>query len=332
MKESSICQFYHYDEHSLSIYNDTKASVIDKWDSTVFTSEAVNWLNFHSLDDKDIIEKGMEDVGLHPMTVEDIYDTINRPKVEEFENYLYFSIRALVGSHDDYLRSEQISFTLGENFLISFQEKPADHFTEVRDRISKAKGRIRSKGNDYLLYKLLEAIIDSYFDEVEAITDKNEILDKQIAESQSQELFQKIEKQKRRLIKLRKIVFPVRELLNRLEKVQTSYIDDTNKSYFTDLKESCLSVMDELDTQKVFLESITNIYYAAQGQKMNEIMKVLTIVGAIFMPLTFIAGIYGMNFEVMPGTKGEAPFWICIGSMAVLAIIMILYFKKRKWI
>ncbi|MGB0934199.1 MAG: magnesium/cobalt transporter CorA [Lishizhenia sp.] len=324
-------QYFGYNESSFLKFDKNPSETIEHWVNNFHVTNEVSWLNFHSISNHKDIHSVAQIVGMHPMSLEDIYTEIQRPKIEEFDNYLFFSVKSLLPGNGHQLKQEQISFTLGQDFLISFQEKPADHFKEVRARIEQNKGRIRGLGADYLTYKLLEAIIDNYYDVLDAVTGKIEKLDQRITDDVSKEIFAEIEEQKRILIELRKVVFPVKELFNQLEKIKSEFIKEENKYYFSDLKDSCMSVLDELDSNKSVLEGLTNTYFAVQGQKMNEIMKVLTIVGAIFIPLTFLAGIYGMNFDYIPETKlenGYYYFWIVI---VLVAVLLLLYFKRKKW-
>lgn len=182
------------------------------------------------------------------------------------------------------------------------------------------------------MYKLLEAIIDNYFEVIEDVQQKIEEYDIRMAEEDDHGLFKEIEAEKRQLIELRQVVFPLKELFGQLEKLNNIQIDEENKYYFSDLRDNCLSLLDEIESNKSILEGLGNIYYAIQGQKMNEIMKVLTIVGAIFIPLTFIAGIYGMNFDHIPELHYKNAYFYCMGVMVILAIAMMIYFKRKKWL
>lgn len=324
-------QYFGYNDTSILKFDSDSTETVLNWIKNYPASNEVSWLNFHSISDKKDIETVSKIVGMHAMSLEDIYTEIQRPKIEEFENYIFFSVKSLLPGAGYQLKQEQISFTLGHDFLISFQEKPADHFNEVRERIVFNKGRIRGLGADYLTYKLLEAIIDNYYDVLDAVTMKIEELEERVFNDVSKEFFVEIEEQKRILIELRKVVFPVKELFNQLEKIKSDFIKEESKYYFSDLKDSCLSVLDELDANKSVLEGLSNTYFAVQGQKMNEIMKVLTIVGSIFIPLTFLAGIYGMNFDYIPETKLENGYYYFWAIIITIAVLLLIYFKRKKW-
>ena len=217
-------------------------------------------------------------------------------------------------------------------YLISFQNKSSDHFVDVRNRIEKKRGKIRLKGPDFLLFRMLEAIIDNYFEVLEHITETIEELEVKMHENTNANTLKLIELQKRKLIELRKIVIPLKDVTSQLEKTNSDLLENENHYYFTDLKENCLSVLEEIDVNKQILDGMANLYYAVQGQKMNEIMKILTIVSSVFIPLTFIVGVYGMNFENMPELKYKYGYYTVVGVMFAIAILLIFYFKRNGWL
>lgn len=231
-----------------------------------------------------------------------------------------------------YLHQDQISFLMGENYLISFQDKPSDHFTDVRDRIEKDRGKIRTKGSDFLMFRMLEAIIDNYFEVLEDISVQIETIDAKLHIVQDKSILTSIELEKRKLIELRKIAQPMRDITNQLENSESPFIKESNKHYFRSLRSSCLSVLEEIDANKQILEGMANLYYAAQGQRMNEIMRVLTVVSSIFIPLTFIVGVYGMNFEHMPELKYTYGYYTIIGIMILIGVGLLARFRKNGWL
>lgn len=328
------CQLYKYDRDFFLVTKNSPAYFAEEFDPSTIDIDFVAWLNFHNLHDRASIEKLCERLSIDKLSVEDIYTEKKRPKLEEYSNYLFFSIRSALPETEEFsmLHQEQISFILGPNYLISFQEKSSDHFTEVRDRIEKKRGKIRFKGADFLLFRMLDAIIDNYFEVLEDITDSIEKLEAKILRSASSETLKMIEFQKRKLIELRKIVLPLREVTFQLEKAQSPFLESVNHYYFADLKENCLAVLDEIDANKQILDGLANLYYAVQGQRMNEIMRVLTVISAIFIPLTFIVGVYGMNFENMPELEYTYGYYIVIGVMFLIAISMLILFIKRGWL
>lgn len=333
-EEDLTCQLYKYDPDFFLVTRNTPDFFSTEFMEVAQDKDHVSWLNFHDLDARVPIEKLCENLKIERLSVEDIYTEKKRPKLEEYPNYMFFSVRSALPTENNIfiLQQEQISFILGENYLISFQQKSSDHFTEVRDRIEQKRGRIRSKGADFLLFRMLDAIVDNYFEVLEDITETIEKLEMKLIRVANSDTLKMIEFQKRKLIELRKIVLPLKDVAFQLEKAQSPFLKPDNHPYFADLKENCLAVLEEIDANKQILEGMANLYYAIQGQRMNEIMKVLTVVSAIFIPLTFIAGIYGMNFENMPELKYQNGYYIAIGAMFVIAITLLLIFVKRGWL
>ena len=329
-----VCQIYKYDNDFFHLTKNSPGYFAKEFVSTEIQKDVVVWLNFHSIEDRCNIEALCETLHIDKLSVEDIYKEKHRPKIEEYPNYLFFAVRSALPDAQNIfvLEQEQISFILGEHYLISFQEKSSDHFPEVRERIEKKRGKIRVKGPDFLLFRMLEAIIDNYFEVLEHITDTIEELEIRTLRNSNSETLKIIELQKRKLGELRKIVTPLKDVTSQLEKSQSHLIDPVNHYYFSDLKENCLSVLDEIDANKQILDGLTNLYYAVQGQRLNEIMKLLTILSAIFIPLTFIAGIYGMNFKYMPELETRNGYFITWGVMIVIAVALIVYFKRRGWL
>ena len=333
-EKNTSCQVYKYDNDFFLVTKNSPEYFAKEFVSTEIQKDQVVWLNFHDISDRLSVEKLGESLLIDKLSIEDIFKEKHRPKLEEYPNYLFFSIRSALPDEKNIfiLEQEQISFILGEHYLISFQAKKSDHFTDVRMRIEKKRGKIRVKGPDFLLFRMLEAIIDNYFEVLEHITDTIEELELRILHNTTSDTLKMIELQKRKLNELRKIVIPLKEATSQLEKSQSPLIDAANHYYFTDLRENCLSVLEEIDSNKQILDGMNNLYYAIQGQRMNEIMKLLTIISAIFIPLTFIAGIYGMNFKNIPELETQNGYFITIGVMLLIAILSIFYFKKRGWL
>jgi magnesium transporter len=247
---------------------------------------------------------------------------------------MFFSIKSALPSNqvENLLIEENISFILSKDYLISFQDQSSDHFTDVRDRIEKARGKVRSKKADFLMFRLLEAIIDNYFEVIENISDKIAELDSIVLKKSQRNILKEIEIEKRKLIELRKITQPMRDITYQLEMNDTNFIDRNNKLYFKNLKDACLTVLDEIDANKQILDGMANLYYASQGQRMNEIMKVLTIVSSIFIPLTFIVGVYGMNFKYMPELEYTYGYYTVVGVMFLIGVFLLAYFISRGWL
>ena len=330
----SQCQLYKYNATFYAVKNDDSEVFGSSFSENELDNDHVAWLNFHGLDDLKSIEDLCHRLDIDKLTNENIHTSTRRPKIEEYPKYVFFQIKSALPTEkdDNLLNQEQISFILGSNYLISFQEKAADHFSDIRDRIVKARGKIRSKGPDFLLFRMLEAIIDNYFEVLENITERIENIDERIHNTNNKTIFKEIELEKRKLIELRKIVQPTRDITLQILNSESNFLDKSNFRYFSNLKSSCLSILEEIDANKQILDGLTNLYYAAQGQRMNQIMKVLTIVSSIFIPLTFIVGVYGMNFENIPELKYQNGYFIIMACMLILGISLLAYFIKRGWL
>lgn len=327
-------QLYKYNATFYSVKQESSSYFADEFLESELDNDHVAWLNFHGIEDTESIEQLCHKLGIDKLTIESIHKQVRRPKVEEYSKYMSFHVMSALPKElgNPFLHQDQISFLMGENYLISFQDKPSDHFPDVRDRIEKGRGKIRAKGSDFLMFRMLEAIIDNYFEVLEGISSQIETIDARLHLTQDKSILASIELEKRKLIELRKIAQPMRDVTNQLENSESPFIQSSNRHYFRSLRSSCMSVLEEIDANKQILEGMANLYYAAQGQRMNEIMRVLTVVSSIFIPLTFIVGIYGMNFEHMPELKYTYGYYSVIAFMFALSIGLVVLFIKRGWI
>jgi magnesium transporter len=327
-------QLYKYNATFYSVKQESSSYFADEFLESELDNDHVAWLNFHGIEDTESIEQLCHKLGIDKLTIESIHKQVRRPKVEEYSKYMSFHVMSALPKElgNPFLHQDQISFLMGENYLISFQDKPSDHFPDVRDRIEKGRGKIRAKGSDFLMFRMLEAIIDNYFEVLEEISSQIETIDTQLHLTQDKSILASIELEKRKLIELRKIAQPMRDVTNQLENSESPFIQSSNRHYFRSLRSSCMSVLEEIDANKQILEGMANLYYAAQGQRMNEIMRVLTVVSSIFIPLTFIVGVYGMNFEHMPELKYTYGYYSVIAFMFALSIGLVVLFIKRGWI
>lgn len=328
-----ICQLYEYDSEAYILTRNEPSHYANHFSFNEWHPFKINWLNFHSIEDKLCIEQLCKKLNVEILTVEDLYKDFKRPKLEEFNDYLFFKITSALPSVDtNELQKENIAFIVGAHYLISFQDKSSDHFTDVRNRIEQKRGKIRNKGTDFLLFRMLEAITDNYFEVLDDIVVSIEQLETSLIRHAKSDTLKKIEFQKRKLIELRKIVFPLKEITSQLEKMQSPFLKQDNHYYFAELKDNCLTILEEIDANKQILEGMANLYYAVQGQRMNEIMKLLTIVSTIFIPLTFLVGVYGMNFKYMPELTMRYGYFIAWGIMVLIAATLLYYFRKVGWL
>jgi magnesium transporter len=293
----------------------------------------VTWINLDGLHDIDIIEKIGKHFNIHPLTLEDVVNTGQRPKAEDYDDYMYVVIKML--AFDDttnHIVSEQVSLLLGPHYLISFQEKEGDVFNAVRERIRKAKGRIRKAGCDYLAYALMDAAVDHYFLILEKIGEKVEYLEENLLENPMPETSQGLHHFKKEIIFFRKQVWPLREVLNALMKDPSALVQEATDVFLRDLYDHTIQVIDTIESFRDVLSGMLDLYLSTVSNRMNEVMKVLTIIATIFIPMTFVAGIYGMNFKFMPELEWPWSYPVLWGVLIVIFIAMMVWFKRKKWL
>jgi magnesium transporter len=281
----------------------------------------------------ELIEKIGECYGFHPLILEDILNTDQRPKVEDFGEYLYVVLRMLACNGDnDGIFSEQISIILGSNYVLSLQEREMGVFGSLRERLRSGKGRMRKLGADYLAYALLDAVVDNYFVVLEKIGERIETLEEQLVSSPAPATLHEIHKLKRDMIIIRKSVWPLREVIAALERGDTSLISDSTRVYLRDVYDHTVHVIDTLETFRDMISGMLDIYLSSVSHRLNEVMKVLTIIATIFIPLTFIVGVYGMNFKFMPELEWHWGYPALLLFMLGIVAGMMVYFRKKKWI
>lgn len=296
-------------------------------------SQTVTWINIIGLHKTDVVESIGMHYGIHPLILEDILNVHQRPKIEYFDDYIFVVVKMLFYNENSLcIESEQVSIILGRNYVITFQERIGDVFDIVRERIRNNKGIIKKNKADYLLYSLIDVIVDNYFIILEKIGDKVEDLEDGIILSPSPETAKLIHRLKRDLIELRKSVWPLREILTALSKGESSLIHKKTIAYFRDVYDHTIQVIDTVETFRDMASGLLDIYLSSISNRMNEVMKVLTIIATIFIPLTFIAGIYGMNFKYMPELEREWGYPAILIVMLIIGIGMVLFFRKRKWL
>lgn len=293
----------------------------------------VTWINIDGIHRVDLIEKMGKNFGLHPLIQEDIVNTEQRPKIEDFGPYIYVVLRMFIYDEEsDEIKSEQVSLILGSNYVISFQERPGDIFDPIRDRIRNQKGRIRKMSADYLVYSLIDTIVDHYFIILEKLGERIEELESELVPDPKPEILQELYKLKREMIYLRKSIWPLREVINALGKKESPLLQESSTIYFRDVYDHTIQVIDTVEIYRDMLSGMHDTYLSSVSYRMNEVMKVLTIIATIFIPLTFIAGIYGMNFEFMPELKWRWAYFVVWGIIVVMALLMVFYFKRKKWL
>jgi magnesium transporter len=293
----------------------------------------VTWLNVTGLNDISIIEKVGKHFGLHPLVLEDIASVNQRTKYEEFDDYLFVVLKmASYNKASGEVDIEQVSLIVGDNFVITFQEREGDVFEPVRERLRGSRGKIRKKGGDYLAYALMDAVVDNYFTIFEGLGETIEELDTELIENPNPKTLKRVYRLKRELSTLRKSIWPLREVLNSMQKSDSAIIKESTNIYLRDVYDHTIQVMDTIETMRDTVSGMLDIYLSSISNRMNEVMKVLTIIATIFIPLTFIAGIYGMNFDVMPELHVEWAYYAVWGIMLLLGLVMVAYFRKKGWI
>ena len=255
----------------------------------------------------------------------------HQPKAEEYEDYLFFTLKMLYRIEDNIIDYEQISFVLGKDYLLSFQEKDGDLFGPFRERIRLDQGRVRKKKADYLLYRLIDIIVDNYYSVLDNIGQQIEDIEEAVYNNPSSKEFQRIQRLKKELIYLRKALYPLRDALSKLIKDESGFIESDSARYFADVYDHVVHLIDSLDTYKDLTSGLMDIHINTLNIRMNEIIKVLTIFSTIFMPLTFIVGVYGMNFEFMPELHSPWGYPITWIVMILMTFVMVGYFKLKKW-
>ena len=296
-------------------------------------SNSVTWININGLNHVTEIEKLGIHYDIHPLVLEDIVSISQRPKIDEYEDYIFVVVKMLYIDTKDQLVSEQVSFILGKGYVLSFQESEGDVFDAVRERIRQGKGRARHMESDYLLYILLDAIVDHYFTVIDSLGEQIEDFETSIFSGKvNNSTSMAIQDLKKEILKVRRAIFPLREVISRIEKDESALIQPKTKTFYRDVYDHLIQVSENIDIYREMIWSLMDMYMTTISNKMNEVMKVLTIMASIFIPLTFIAGIYGMNFDYIPELHYKYSYPILWGIMIGLFIVMMLYFKRKKWL
>ena len=293
----------------------------------------ITWLDIDGLDDTTVVTAVGERYGLHSLLLEDVLNTDHRPKVEEYQDQLFVVAKMLsLDEETNGIVSEQISFVLGKGYVVSFQEKPGDVLDPIRDRIRHKTGRVRKMGADYLLYALLDVIVDNYFLIVEDLGERIEELERKVSVRPGNEDLLTIQEIRSLLITVARYTTPVRELAGRMNTTQTDLIDKGTRRYINDLQDHTVYIAESINTFRDMLTNLENTYHAGQNMRMTQVMKLLTIISTIFIPLTFIVGVFGMNFDHMPELRWKYGYPLVMGSMAVISIAMLIWFRRKRWL
>lgn len=319
----------HYSKTTIEEYNQPSTEQLLQ----LRTDETVTWIIVEGLNDINFIESLGQHFNVHPLVLEDILNTHQRPKFEEYDDYLYFVIKGLELTDDTFsIDYEQISILLFNNLVFVFKEKQDGIFEPIIKRLSNDKGRFRRLGSDYLLYAILDTVVDLYFHLHDSLDETLEDIEEQLLQQPNQKCLVNIQMIKRELVYFRKSVTPLRDMLSGLLRYQSPLIQQNTQVYFRDVFDHVLRVSEANDSYREITTGLLDIYISSVSNKMNEVMKVLTVFASIFIPLTFLAGIYGMNFDYMPELHWKWAYPTLWLVFITLPIVLIIYFKKKKWL
>ncbi len=329
---NSEMQLYVYEDLNLSVYSELKVSDFERCIDLTQT----NWLNIHGLNDLVLLQSISNYFKIDNFMLADILNTTRRTKIEEQHDVLFFNIKSLLPAENtDNISVEQISFLIKDGILISFQEKRSDFFTHIRERIRSHSGIVRTKKADYLLYILLDAIMENFYITIANEEDQIEGLINLTKESTNPVILEKIEKHRDNFNFLKRAIIPLRDSLYDIKSIKDDNVFNSmeaeNFTFFSRLYQKSLELLEQIESDMSSLESASNFFFSAQTNKMNEIMKTLTIISVIFIPLTFIVGVYGMNFDYMPELRYKNGYYTVIGGMVLIVLAMLYYFKRRRW-
>jgi len=296
-------------------------------------TQQVTWVNVDGLHEVDLIERVGVGFGMHPLALEDVLSTQQRPKLEDYEDRLFLVLHMLSwDATGDAIQSEQIALLLGPRFLLTFQEKGGDVFDGVRERLRSNRGRIRKAGPDYLLYALLDAIVDNYFTILEHLDDRITALEEEVSEQARPSTLHAIHAMRREMIFLRRAVWPLRDVIAGLERGGCPLVDEGTRVFLRDVRDHTIQVAESIETLRDLLTGMQDVYLSTINNRLNGVMKVLTIITTIFIPLSFIAGVYGMNFQHMPELHWRFAYPAVLVGMLAIALAMLWLFRKRDWL
>ena len=319
----------HYDGTQISEETVQDISSCSAWRD----KPGVTWINIEGVHRIELLEQMGKIFDLHPLVIEDIANTGQRPKVEDYDDYFYIVLRMLLLDAKQEVTDEQVSLVLGKNFVISFQEGiEGDLFNPIRERLRTAKGRLRREGADHLVYSLIDAIVDGYFVLLEKLGERIESLDARMLANTATEASRSIHLLKREMIWLRKAVWPLREAINVLLRAETALIRPSTALYLKDVYDHTIEVIDTVETYRDVLSGMLDNNLSLLTTRLNEVIKVLTVISTIFIPLTFITGVYGMNFRHMPELEWRWGYPLIMLGMGAIAVALFIYFRRKKWI
>jgi magnesium transporter len=318
-------------EFNESRLNEQELKTFTGWQQ-VTEGNTVTWLDIGGVHQISLIEQIGDIFKLHPLLLEDIVNTDQRPKLDDYDQYLYVVVKMLYRDDQDKVIAEQVSIVLGPQYVLTFQENGKDVFDPLRTRLRTDKGKIRKSGADYVFYSLMDSIVDHYFTIMERLGEKLEILEDECVLDPNGRSLERIQRFKKDVLYLRRAVWPLRDVISGLQRDDSTLIKPPTKIYLRDVYDHTVQIMETIETFRDLVASMLEIYLSSNSHRMAAVMKVLTIITTIFMPLTFIAGIYGMNFEYMPELKWPWGYPMILGVMAAIGIAMVAFFRRKDWL
>ncbi|WP_371736662.1 magnesium/cobalt transporter CorA [Cellulophaga sp. HaHaR_3_176] len=324
----SVVSVIDYDENKFIVEKPKTIEEINFFKNSKLTT----WIDVTGISDESYIDDLGKLLGLNSLVLEDAVNTQQRPKIDEYDDYIFGVFKMLYLNDKQEIVYEHLAITLFESSVVVFQELKDDVFNGVRERIKTKSGRIRTRGADYLFFALLDAVVDNYFEILEGINHKIEELEEEVYDNPRPEVAQRIQELKKEVLKIRRYIFPVKELVSRLVDSESKLISKDTKLFLRDIHDHCIEINESLQIYREMSMSLMEMYMSNMSNKMNEVMKVLTIMASIFIPLTFIAGVYGMNFDKIPELHWEHGYAMVWGVMIVTFIGMLIYFKRKNWL
>jgi magnesium transporter len=329
MAQVDISVIHYSEDH----FEESNPKSISEVITLIKSFKGVTWINIDGLHDENSIEEICTYLGIHKLSMEDILSVGQRPKLEEYQDYVQAVLKILtLDSTEETIEYEQLSFILKGKILVTFQEKTGDVFDSVRNRIREGKGNVRKKGADYLLYALLDSVVDQYFIVLDSFSEKLEDLETDLLNNPDKTILNKLHGLRRETLLLRRTINPLREMIGRFEKLEEPLISNSIKVFIRDLYDHTIKVIENIEVLRDMTSGLLDLYMNTTSNKMNEIMKVLTIMTSIFIPLTFIAGVYGMNFTNMPELEYKYGYFVILGIMVLVLIGMLIFLRRKKWL
>ncbi|MCB9061298.1 MAG: magnesium/cobalt transporter CorA [Halobacteriovoraceae bacterium] len=319
-------ELIEYDEE-----NSKRVSIDNILDCTsTLTNRSISWVNIDGVHDVELIRTVGDFFNIHPLITEDILNTTQRPKVEITDEYIFATLKMIVfDENEETFTKDQLSIILLENLVVTFQEFPGDVFNSIRERIHQNKGRIRKMGPDYLFYCLIDSVVDEYFKVIDRLEIELEQIEDKIEENKN--TIQDIHWLKKELLYIRRVISPVRDFISALNRDEHPFISEKTSLYFRDVHDHCIQIYESVETIRDIVSGLIEMHLSSINNKMNSVMKYLTVFASIFIPLTFITGIYGMNFEYMPELKWQYGYFYLLGLLFFTGVTLLFIFKKKKW-